>query len=302
MRRVMFLTLVALLAFPLICSAAAPSAGDVDRLLSQNLAMGDALNGRPANADTAGMLERFVSQGLAGARALVAADPQNAQAQDLLGLFLTAAYYPVYASAGTTLRRGVADPAGLKEGLDALQKAATLAPQVAGYRLDYAQALIRAGQPEAARPHLSELASHMNTLSRADRSRLQQLQDQVGAAVAPAHPTPPTPRAEAGLTWMSYDDALAQAKRENKQVLVDFMAQWCGWCKRLDADTFSNARVQALSQKYVFARVDTDKQPQISQRYHVTGFPTVVSLRADGTEVTRSVGYKGPQDFLRTFQ
>ena len=66
----------------------------------------------------------------------------------------------------------------------------------------------------------------------------------------------------------------------------------------MDRDTFSNAQVIALNQKYVFARVDTDKQPQLAQRYKVTGFPTVVAVNANGQEVSRAVGYKSAEGVL----
>ncbi len=299
-RRVLPLVLMLTLILTVAAIAAAPTAGEVQRTLNENLGMGDALHGRSAAADTAGLLGRSASDGLMKARALVAAEPENALAQDLLGLFLTVAYHPVSSATGYTVRRGSADPAALKEGLEALQKAATLAPQIPSYRLDYSWALLLAGQPEAARQPLSEVSAHPSTLSPADRARLQQLQAQLNAGLVAA-PKPKEGKATE-ITWLTYEEALSKAQQEHKLVLVDFMAQWCGWCKKLDKDTFSSPRVMALSQKYVFARVDTDQQPQLRDRYKVTGFPTVISMKADGTEVTRMVGYNGPQEFLHIFQ
>lgn len=45
----------------------------------------------------------------------------------------------------------------------------------------------------------------------------------------------------ADSTWLdSVPQAMDQAKRENKLLLLDFTgSDWCGWCKKLDADTFS---------------------------------------------------------------
>lgn len=52
--------------------------------------------------------------------------------------------------------------------------------------------------------------------------------------------------------------AKAQAKKENKKILLDFTgSDWCGWCKKLDAEVFSKAEFKEYADKHlVLVEVD----------------------------------------------
>lgn len=102
------------------------------------------------------------------------------------------------------------------------------------------------------------------------------------------------------LSW-TYDFSLAlnQAKTSNKPIMADFYTDWCGWCKKLDSDTYSNADVQRLAGKFISVKIDGDKNPGLVARYGVSGYPTVIFFGPDGTILERFIGYKGPSDFVR---
>lgn len=52
----------------------------------------------------------------------------------------------------------------------------------------------------------------------------------------------PTPKKEE-IKWYSMQEALNLQKTNPKKILVDVYTDWCGWCKRMDANTFSNETV-----------------------------------------------------------
>lgn len=45
------------------------------------------------------------------------------------------------------------------------------------------------------------------------------------------------------VNWISFESAMDLAKKDGKPVLVDVYTDWCGWCKRLDATTYSDSAI-----------------------------------------------------------
>jgi len=272
------------------------------QLLAQNLERGEFLTGRLASPEAAARAEKSMADGIAAARAVVTAQPKSAEAHHLLGLFLSLAYRPGEpAQKGeprVPLVRGAKSQAEMMEGLAELRTAGRLQPQEVTYQLDYARALLVGGQAKLAKVELDGITKRYPKLEPKERAALAELMAQAAASVASAQPAA-RPKA---ITWLSYQEALATAQREGKRTLVDFMADWCGYCRKMDADTFSNASVIALSSRYVFARVNVDQQGDLERKYGVTGLPTTVVLDPGGREITRVIGYVPPQEFLRQVQ
>jgi protein disulfide-isomerase len=118
----------------------------------------------------------------------------------------------------------------------------------------------------------------------------------------------------ADLNWLTdVPRAEAQAKTENKLVLLDFTgSDWCGWCMKLDSETFSKPEfADYASKNLVLVQLDyPNKKPQsddlkkanaaLQVKYGIEGFPTLIALKPDGTVVWKQVGYLegGPQALI----
>ncbi len=102
----------------------------------------------------------------------------------------------------------------------------------------------------------------------------------------------------AAINWgYNFDSALRRADAEGKPVMVDFSTEWCGWCKVMEKNTFSNSEVNALAAKFVCVKVDGDKSRDLVRKYNIKGYPTTLFLNEKGVPIERVVGYLPPDRF-----
>jgi len=124
-------------------------------------------------------------------------------------------------------------------------------------------------------------------------------------AVAPDSTAISAARVTAGdhgkLPWFqgSFEELLAAAKKENKPVFIDFWADWCVWCKRLEKDTFTDDGVVDEMKDFLVAHVDVESATgkPVAQRYAVGPLPTLMFLNPDGTVRDVLLGYLKPKEF-----
>jgi thioredoxin-related protein/tetratricopeptide (TPR) repeat protein len=106
-------------------------------------------------------------------------------------------------------------------------------------------------------------------------------------------------------TWFDGDleTALAAANARDTQVMIEFYADWCNWCRRLEADTFSVPEVRSELQALVSMKMDAEKEgAELADRFEVDSYPTLIFLDSKGNEMDRILGYLPPEGFLRRVQ
>ena len=107
--------------------------------------------------------------------------------------------------------------------------------------------------------------------------------------------------AETGLEALSLNEALELAKDQNKQVVANLSAYWCGACRALDKNVLANDMVKSvLNEKYIFARIDSesDEAGTFMQRYGARGYPTLLVLDADGNKLKHLPNTTSPHKFI----
>jgi len=97
-----------------------------------------------------------------------------------------------------------------------------------------------------------------------------------------------------GIAWFNgdVDAAFKSAQASNKPVLLYWGAQWCPPCKQLKSAVFSRADFIEKSKLFVAVYLDGDlpDAQKWGDVFRVTGYPTVVVLKSDRTEITRIAG------------
>ncbi|NCQ10816.1 MAG: thioredoxin family protein [Bacteroidetes bacterium] len=99
----------------------------------------------------------------------------------------------------------------------------------------------------------------------------------------------------------SWNEILAMAKKENKPIFIDISASWCGYCKRMKANVFTDIEVaKYYNSTFINVSVDGEKGEGIElvKKYGVKGYPTFVFLNPDGSLAFQTSGYHNQEKFL----
>jgi uncharacterized protein YyaL (SSP411 family) len=115
------------------------------------------------------------------------------------------------------------------------------------------------------------------------------------------------------VKWLNFNDGYALAKKKNKIMLVDVYTDWCGWCKRMDKDTYAKESVyNILNKNYVSVKFNPEiagvKYNYNGKSYDgpglaaaisnnsISGYPTTVFIEPNSHKTKIEVGYKGEAD------
>ena len=121
-----------------------------------------------------------------------------------------------------------------------------------------------------------------------------------------------TVQGQEAIQWMKFEEAIAANAKNPKMILVDVYTDWCGWCKKMDKDTFTDPRVIAHFQKNFYAvklnAEDTNRkfpfmgktfsEAEMAASMRVNSYPNFVVIEPGLQNIAQLPGYREPEAFL----
>ena len=125
---------------------------------------------------------------------------------------------------------------------------------------------------------------------------------------------------EGEVKWMSFEEAVEKSKTEKRKIFIDVYTDWCGWCKVMDKNTFSEAKVaHILNEKFYPVKFNAEQRADVVLNGHTYKFiasgnsgyhelaaallnnklsyPTVVFLDDNFNMIQPLAGYLKPEQF-----
>ncbi len=124
------------------------------------------------------------------------------------------------------------------------------------------------------------------------------------------------------VQWLTFEEAVEKSKTEKRKIFIDVYTDWCGWCKVMDKETFTNDTIAAyLAKNFHCVKLDAEMKEAIEFNGHkfeyIAGqgrggvhtlayslldgqmsYPTIVYLTEKYERVAISPGFKKPPQLL----
>lgn len=100
-------------------------------------------------------------------------------------------------------------------------------------------------------------------------------------------------------TWK---EALEKSKQENKPIFLDVYATWCGPCRRLKRNTFSDKVVgRYFNERFINVALDGEigEGLELANQFAIRGYPTLVIVDNYGKALSSTSGYSDPKDLVQ---
>lgn len=120
------------------------------------------------------------------------------------------------------------------------------------------------------------------------------------------------------IAWITFEEAIEKNKTNPKRILIDMYTDWCGWCKKMDKETFTHPQVvKYVNTHYYAVKFNAEQKEDVvfkdqtfkfvasgARGYHELAaalmngqmsYPTIVYLDESMNLIGMAAGYQTPQ-------
>ncbi|SHM86387.1 Thioredoxin-related protein [Cyclobacterium lianum] len=117
---------------------------------------------------------------------------------------------------------------------------------------------------------------------------------------------------EERINWYSFEEVIDKAAEQPKMILVDVYTDWCGWCKKMDKETFTDQNViDYVNQNFYAVKLNAEDakskfefrgkeytEEEMARAMRVRSFPNFVIMDAAMENITQLPGYREAEPFV----
>ncbi len=115
------------------------------------------------------------------------------------------------------------------------------------------------------------------------------------------------------IKWYTFEEAAKLNQEQPKMVLVDVYTDWCGWCKKMDKETFTDDKViEYINENFYAVKLNAEDSKKkfkfkgkeyteetMARTMRVSSYPNFVIIDAAMENITQLPGYRQPEAFLK---
>ncbi|WP_339753435.1 thioredoxin family protein [Algoriphagus aquimarinus] len=119
-------------------------------------------------------------------------------------------------------------------------------------------------------------------------------------------------QAQDKIEWLKFEEAVAATEANPKMLLVDVYTDWCGWCKKMDKETFTDpAVIKYINEKFYAVKMNAEDnkrtfdfkgkeytEAKMAGAMRVQSYPNFVIIDPTLMNITQLPGYRQPVEFL----
>lgn len=114
------------------------------------------------------------------------------------------------------------------------------------------------------------------------------------------------------IQWLKFEEAIAANAQSPRMLLVDVYTDWCGWCKKMDKETFTDPKViEYINSNFYAVKMNAENterkfdfmgkeytEATMAAAMRVRSYPNFVIIEPKLQNIAQLPGYRGPDAFL----